>query len=813
MNRASDWVSWSDPLIRRFKRGRTSVQRGEEYDAANCRERTRLVAIVRWLLLLVLAMYGALAGSTYLFSRYGFFITKEQTALLMFTLLSVLVYNLIFHFYRIEHKCSHFACLQIILDLIAVTVLIHCSGGATSWFWPVYMIVTLEAAYLLESQRDVWQIGAAGGLLYCTLLFLENGSVIPSVQMPFVDPALNHDTHYLFLMAAWVMINNAATAIIANFLMTVIRREARSARENEERLFIFIDNANDLIHCNDADGKVLFMNRAMRRALGVSVDDLGKKGFNGILTEESQEACGRELHKILAGGKVDAFELNFRGGDGQEICAEGNISCNFQEGKPTALWGIWRDVSEKKRSQDRLYKLAHNDNLTGLPNRILFRDRLKQTIAYSNRQKRSVALLFIDLDRFKVINDSLGHPMGDRLLQLVAKTLLASVREVDTVARFGGDEFTIILGNLDRAEDAEMVARKILDALQKPFSIEGHELFALGSVGISFFPEHGDDIDSLIKKADVAMYEAKAQGGDRYVIYDPVMDEHSHKRLLLENSLRKALVKDEFRLVYQPKVDIVTASITAMEALLRWDHPEFGLIKPDEFIPLAEETGLILAIGEWVLERACRQNMEWQAMGMPPMRIAVNISGHQLQQPDFIERLEAVVTSTGMPFEYLELEITESVIMQNPDFTIQVLNEVQGRGIHISVDDFGTGYSSLAHLKRFSVNTLKIDKSFVRDVESSQTDAAITTAIIAMGNSLNLRVIAEGVETEGQFSFLQDAMCDEIQGYLVSRPLSAEKVVEFMKTRGWQGRRGADGPSTFPGQAVVDDGPMVEAEG
>jgi len=229
-----------------------------------------------------------------------------------------------------------------------------------------------------------------------------------------------------------------------------------------------------------------------------------------------------------------------------------------------------------------------------------------------------------------------------------------------------------------------------------------------------------------------------------------------------------------------------------MEALLRWEHPELGLIKPDEFIPLAEETGLILAIGEWVLEHACRQNMEWQSMGIPPMRIAVNISGYQLQQADFIERLESVVTSAGMEFEHLELEITESVIMQNPDFAIQILNEVQCRGIHISVDDFGTGYSSLAHLKRFSVNTLKIDKSFVRDVESSQTDAAITTAIIAMGNSLNLRVIAEGVETEGQYSFLQDAMCDEVQGYLVSKPLPAEKVAEFMKARAWKGLRGSD---------------------
>jgi len=325
MNRTTDLASWSDPLIRRFKRGRMSSQHVDDLAEANCRERTRLVAIVRWLLLLILALYGALAGSTYLFSRYGFFITKEQTLLLGFTLLSVVVYNLSLHFNRAIFKCNRISFLQIILDLIAVTVLVHCSGGATSWFWPVYLIVTLEAAYLLENQRDVWQIGATGGILYCTLLFLEQRGIIPSVRMPFVDPALNLDTHYLFLMAVWVMITNAATAIIANFLMSVIRREARLARENEERLFIFIDNANDLIHCNDAEGNILFMNRAMRKALGYSTDELERKGFNGILMEDSRETCSRELQKIISGSAVDSFELNFRGGGGRENFAGGKF--------------------------------------------------------------------------------------------------------------------------------------------------------------------------------------------------------------------------------------------------------------------------------------------------------------------------------------------------------------------------------------------------------------------------------------------------------------------------------------------------------
>lgn len=752
-------------------------------------ERLLIVAFARLVLLAVLAVYGALAGSTYFFSQYGSFISKKQLTLLVATIAIVFLYTLISYLFSQTLARYRFSRhILIVFDLLLVTVLVHCSGGAISWFWPIYMIVTIEAAYLLDVKLDVWLIGCAGGFFYCFLIIAEGLELIPSVKMPFVDSSLNSDPHYLFLMALWVVITNTVTAVIAISLMSVVRREATLARESEERLLGFIENANDFIHCNSPDGTIHFMNRAMRQSIDCSHDNGGLKPFIDIISKESQDMASRELRKIVSGNSVDAFELSFKGASGQEICAEGNLACNFKDGAPLLLWGIWRDVSEKKRSQERLYSLAHNDSLTGLPNRILFRDRLKQSIAYANRQKRTVALLFLDLDRFKVINDSLGHPLGDRLLKSVAKTLQSSVREVDTVARFGGDEFTIVISNLEQPEDALLVAKKILSSLEKPFNVDGNELFAMASIGVSLYPAHGDDIDSLIKKADIAMYEAKSQGGDRWVLYDPVMDQNSYKRLLLENSLRKALAKDELRLVYQPKVDIISGQITAMEALLRWDHPDLGLIKPDEFIPLAEETGLIIAIGEWVLDRACRQNVDWSNQGIAKMRVAVNISGHQLQQSDFLSRLVEIVSRTGMPFEQLEIEITESVIMQNPDFAIHILNEVQNKGIHISVDDFGTGYSSLAHLKRFSVNTLKIDKSFVRDVESNQTDAAITSAIIAMGNSLNLRVIAEGVETEGQYTFLQEALCDEIQGYLISRPIPPEKVGEFVKAKGWRSR-------------------------
>lgn len=789
MHRTSDIFSWTESLSRRFTERGVSPLSPEERGMTSRSERIRLVALVRWVLLVVLALYAALAASTYMLSSYGFFLTLEQLMLLGIIVAAVVFYNLACHFksnllsgYRFS---SHF---QILLDLLAVTALIHCSGGASSWFWPVYMIVTLEAAYLLDSQREVWMLGVIGWGLYCVLIIAEYFDLIRSVKMPFVEVGLLHDGHFVLLIALWVLITNTVTAIIANFLMDVIRHENSLVRENEERLLAFIDNANDLIHCITPDGKFLFMNSAMKNSIGRMEETSDTMCFLGMVTLNTQEVAARELNRNLNGKKSEPCELAFKGGEGQEIWVEGNLTCSFKDGQPALLWGIWRDVTEKKRSQERLFSLAHNDNLTGLPNRILFRDRLRQSIAYANRLKRCCALLFLDLDRFKIINDSLGHPVGDRLLQTVAKALLSSVREVDTVARFGGDEFTIVVSNLERPVDAEVVATKVLDSLQKPFVIDGHELFAMASIGISIYPEHGEDIDALIKKADIAMYEAKGQGGDRFLVYDSAMDQNSHKRLLLENGLRKALIRNEFRLVYQPKVDIVSGQITAMEALIRWDHPEFGLVKPDEFIPLAEETGIIVSIGEWVLDRACRQNMEWIDQGVAQIRVAVNISGSHLQQADFVSRLEKIVTATGMSFDLLEIEITESVIMQNPDFTISVLNQIQSMGINISVDDFGTGYSSLAHLKRFSVNTLKIDKAFVRDLESNQTDAAITSAIIAMGNSLNLKVIAEGVETEGQYTFLQEAMCDEIQGYLISRPIPPERVVGFINSRGWMVR-------------------------
>ncbi len=784
MTRNSEQVPWVDFLARNIS---GTLLDSTLDTAAEQAWRNRLVAKMRWLLLFMTSLYGLFAGCTFSLSRYGFFLSRQQILFIFLSILVVACYNSLYHFFyaRIRHL-RYIDRLEILLDFLFVTVLIHFSGGAASWFWPVYLIVTIEAAFLLERYRDVWFTGALGGLLYGLLLVLEKRSLVGYVPMPFVNTQLHEDLLYVVLMVCWVGLLNAAAAIIATFLMSVIRAETSLARESEQKLLNFLDTANDLIHCVSLDGQLLFANRAMLDAVQFSRDELSRKEFTAFLTEESRERYRQGVEKVGSGGTVDSIEAIFRAKDGQEISVEGSLTGSLRDGHPAAIWGIWRDVTERKMTQARLYNLAHHDNLTGLPNRILFLDRLKQAMSLAHRHHKLAALIFLDLDRFKVINDTLGHPTGDKLLLQVAKRLSGSLREIDSVARFGGDEYTIVLCNLEHREDAELVAHKILNTIARPYTIDDHELFVTASIGISMYPLDSEDMDSLIKKADVAMYHAKGLGGSVLQYYDRSMDEDSHRRLVLENSLRKALEKNEFMLYYQPKVDLVSGQITAMEALLRWDHPELGILPPGEFIPLAEETGLIIPIGEWVMEEACRQHLAWEQQGLPRLRVAVNLSGCQLQQRNFLDVVVGVLRQTGLDPCFLEFEITETVIMQNPDPIIQVLTHLRDMGVHISVDDFGTGYSSLAQLKRFSVNTLKIDKSFVRDVVQNKTDAAIATAIIAMGNSLDLKVIAEGVETAGQYAFLKETMCDEIQGYLISRPIPPDKVVEFMRQRGWE---------------------------
>jgi diguanylate cyclase (GGDEF)-like protein len=446
-------------------------------------------------------------------------------------------------------------------------------------------------------------------------------------------------------------------------------------------------------------------------------------------------------------------------------------------GKPARLVGVVQDITARKEAEEQLLHLAHYDKLTELPNRTLFHDRLLQSLAHSRHAGRAAAVIFVDLDHFKLINDTLGHPAGDQLLKQVAHRLQEALRTGDTVGRLGGDEFAVVLSDMFAASDADVVAQKLMSALAQPFILDGREVFVNASAGITLFPTDSEDPDTLLKYADAAMYRAKELGRGNYQFYRSEMNARSLERMSLEGHLRRALERDEFLLHYQPKVDLGSGAITRVEALLRWNHPDLGLVSPVRFVPILEDNGLIVQVGEWVLGEACRQLKAWRADGIGlRMSVAVNLSGRQLQQADLHRCIERIVSGSGVDPRLIELEITESMLMRNPEHAIGILRYLKNLGMCLSMDDFGTGYSSLSYLKRFPVDRLKIDRSFVRDIASDRDDAAISQSIIAMGHSLDLKVTAEGVETAEQLAFLKKASCDEAQGYYFSKPISAEEI-------------------------------------
>ncbi|MGZ7077812.1 MAG: EAL domain-containing protein [Thermoanaerobaculia bacterium] len=440
---------------------------------------------------------------------------------------------------------------------------------------------------------------------------------------------------------------------------------------------------------------------------------------------------------------------------------------------------VVRDITERTYAEEQIKHLAYHDALTGLPNRLLFKDRLTVALSHAQRDRTRLAVLFLDLDRFKVINDSLGHNIGDQLLQAVAARVQSCVRESDTVARLGGDEFTLLLP-LSRSDDSAPVAQKILEAIRYPFQLEGREFFITTSLGISLYPEDGTDAETLIKNADTAMYQAKELGRDNCQLFNAFVNAKALQRIALEHGLRRALANDEMDVHYQPIVDFRTGRITGMEALLRWTHPQMGRIPPAVFIPVAEATGAMVAVGTWAMRTACAKAQEWHEAGFPHLSLAVNLSVLQLQQPDPMARVQEILDETGFPARLLELEITESGAMQAPEISIKTLYELKKLGIRISLDDFGTGHSSLSYLKRFPIDTLKIDQSFVRDINSDPDTAAIVTAIIAMAHSLRLNVVAEGVEFADQAKFLKRYGCDQMQGYLVKPPVPAEEFLALL---------------------------------
>jgi diguanylate cyclase (GGDEF)-like protein/PAS domain S-box-containing protein len=555
-------------------------------------------------------------------------------------------------------------------------------------------------------------------------------------------------------------------------------------RESEARLYGIASAALDAVIMIDNDGLVTFWNDAATSMFGYTKEEItGKYLVSSIMPDRHIDAFlrGFEAFRLTGEGPVmgRVYEIEAKRKDWTEFPVELSLAALRLKGKWNSI-GIVRDITARKRLEVELRQMAHHDALTGLPNRRLFIDILDLELAETRRHQNKLAVLFLDLDRFKHINDTLGHDIGDELLKEVAERLRHSIRESDTVARIGGDEFNILLADIANADDISGIAKKIVDAIKEPFWIRGHQLHSSTSIGISIYPDDADTTDALFKSADIAMYHAK-RGGSTCQFYSPSMNVRSIERMRTESWLRQAIRRGELEVYYQPQVAADTRQVFCAEALVRWNHPEQGVLTPKHFIPLAEETGFITAIDEWVLRTACAQFRAWQEAGLLNLSITVNLSAKEFQRPDIVDRISLILQETGLEPKLLELEITESVAMKNPEHTIANINRLAEMGVHISIDDFGTGYSSLSYMKRLPIQKLKIDQSFIRDIATDPDDRAIITAVTSMAHSMNMKVIAEGVETEDQLSFLIETHCDEAQGYLFSRPLPAEEFRELVE--------------------------------
>lgn len=573
------------------------------------------------------------------------------------------------------------------------------------------------------------------------------------------------------------------TGMIGYALNITRRRNAEAAlRDSEERLRNLVETTNDWIWEVDQDARYTYVSPQCRDLLGYAPEEiLGKTPFDLMPPEEAERVANIFGPIVAAREPFTSLENTNRRKDGNLIVLEtSGVPFFGAKGNFRGYRGIDRDITARKRIEERLQQMAHYDSLTGLPNRSLFIDHLNQALARAHRHQQRVAILFLDLDRFKNINDTLGHDVGDELLRAVSERLTKCVREDDTVARLGGDEFVLILTEISHEFDAVKVAEKVIRALAKPFVLGQRELFVTTSIGISLYPDDGEDAQSLIKNADIAMYRTKEQGRNNYQLYTPAMNTMALERLTLENDLRQALKREEFLIHYQPKVDLHTGQMAGMEALLRWQHPEHGLVAPEDFIPLLHETNLIVSVCEWALHTVCRQNKAWQKAGFPPMRVAVNLCARQFMYQDLTELVAGVLLESGLEPRWLELEIAESVLMEYKDAAAATLRKLNETGVHLTIDDFGTGYSSLSYLKRFPIDTLKIDGPFVHDITVDPDDAAITEAVIAMAHSMKMRVVAEGVETKEQLAFLCARQCDEMQGNYYSEALTVEGFTQFL---------------------------------
>ena len=579
----------------------------------------------------------------------------------------------------------------------------------------------------------------------------------------------------------------AAIATIGSQLARAIERKHAldQTRANEHKLDSILGALHEVVWSMDPrSGRILYLNAAASRLAKRSVDDFlsDRWLWRRMIHRDDRAPLRDSLRKLLRGGQLThEFRIVLANGAVRVVENRAHVVRNAGR-RLERIDGTLTDITERKHSQERIEYLAQYDIVTGLPNRRLFNDRLTLAIARDKRLDAMTALLLLDLDRFKQVNEMFGHSAGDKVLQVVTARLRERLREVDTIARLGGDEFVVILESVADTVHATRVAEEIVDAVAEPLMLDGQEIFVTASIGVALCPADADGVDKLIESAELAMYQAKQEGRNTVQLYVPQQNQRRGASLGTESKLRRALERDELQLDFQPKVNIATGAVAGAEALVRWRNPELGLVSPADFIPLAEDIGLIVPIGEWVLQQACAQASAWRSQGHP-IAVAVNLSARQFRQNDLVETIKRTLADTGLAPEYLELEITESMIMHRPEQTIATLQQLDDIGVILSVDDFGTGYSSLSYLKRFPVHKLKVDQSFVRELHQNADDAAIVRAVIALAGSLNLKTIAEGVETGQQLSYLAGLGCDEYQGNHFSRPLPAAEFLSLLQAK------------------------------
>lgn len=576
----------------------------------------------------------------------------------------------------------------------------------------------------------------------------------------------------------------AVSALAARLILRSWQRQLATLDQlsrGEERLRMLAENASDTICRLDPGGHYLYVSRSILPTTGYLETDLLGRAFLDFAHPDDQAALLSDKTMLLHRPETRTVAYRFRHKEGHYVWLEANIRPVLDDqGCVVEFVTVSRDISQRRKADAQIEFLAHHDPLTGLPNRELGKERMAGVVARASRNRTKAALLFLDLDHFKKVNDSLGHPIGDELLKLVAVRLRECLRETDILCRQGGDEFLILMGNLAEAETASLIADAILARLSHPFNVDGHDLYMSTSIGIAIYPDDGKDFDTLSRRADIAMYHAKEMGRNAYRFFAEQMNVDSSEYLRLRNGLRRALERHEFLLHYQPQFDLLSGKIIGVEALIRWSHPEFGIVPPSRFIPVAEESGLIVPIGAWVLNEACRQAAAWRKAGLPPLVMAVNLSAVQFKRGDLPQTVADALAAVALPADCLELELTESILISDTAKVLTMVDQLKELGVKLSIDDFGTGYSCLAYLKRFRVDRLKIDQSFVRHITTDPNDAAIVQAIVQLACSLGLRTVAEGVETEPALQSLISLGCNDAQGYYFAKPMSAPDIENFL---------------------------------